>query len=148
MPDKYLLQVHTQPTGVSAPTWEQWYTEEHIRDVIYFQVAKTGAVYRANSDVPRSQGIDGTAESLSLNRMKSPSAVPPDGNDFKRYLAIYQTKHRHCLQQPAFKDHVRLTSELWGGEKTVPDIATTSPQDLELVDVVGSKMQSTGQSVV
>lgn len=50
MPNPFLLTIHSHPTKVSAETWTQFSLEEHIRDIVFFGVAKNAAFYRASSD--------------------------------------------------------------------------------------------------
>ena len=121
MPRPYLLQVHSQPKSVSEDTWTQWYLEEHIRDMVYFKASRTGAFYRATSDV--------------LTYLEPPN----DGNDEKRFFAIYQLDRKGCLDTPEYKDNVRLRSALWDDASlTCRDVGDLNPTEWELVEVLGS----------
>jgi hypothetical protein len=135
MPEPYLLQVHSHPIRVPISTWIQWYTEEHIRDMVHFRAAKTAAFYRATSHVIRT--IPAGDQDLALTR--TPSAIAPDGNDFKNFLTLYQTDREHCLDYPEYKDHVRLTSQLWDRASTCHDVGSFSAVDLRCEAVVGEQ---------
>ena len=120
MPAHYALQVFSQPTQVSEDTWTQWYTEEHIRDMVYFGASKTGSSYIASSPA------------------LTTGEFPQDGNASKNFLALYQTDRKHCLDHAEYKDKVRLRSELWDAKSSCHDVGAFTPMDLELVEVLGS----------
>ena len=140
MPADYLLQVHSHPVRVPITTWQQWYLEEHLRDMVYFKAAQTGAVYKAASNVIRTTNPNDTALSRTL------SATPPDGNDFKSFLALYQTDHEHCLDYPEYKDHVRLTSQLWDHGSTCHDVGSFAAVDLRWGSVIGEQGANEGET--
>ncbi|KAK5121616.1 hypothetical protein LTR85_004788 [Meristemomyces frigidus] len=102
--------------------------------MVHFGAAKIAALYQATSDVIRSGGVEDDAASLSLARISS--ATPPDGNDFKAFLALYQTDRKHCLDHEDYMDNVRLTSELWDAASSCHDVGSFQPADLEVVKVV------------
>lgn len=99
MPCPYLIQVFSQPHEVSPEIWIQWYLEEHIRDMVYFGVAKKAAFYRASSDV--------------LEHL-----VPPnDGNNGRSFLTLFHTDQKDALSCPEFREKVRQTTQRWGGKR-------------------------------
>jgi len=65
--------------------------------------------------------------------------MEPEGNDFKGFLALYQTDRKHCLEYEEYKDHVRSTSELWDRASSVHDVGSFAPVDMELVEPLGQK---------
>ena len=71
-------------------------------------------------------------EVLALARI--PSATPPDGNDFKQFLALYQTDKKDFLSHGEYRDRVRLTSPLWEGTSNCHDVGSFTSQDLEFMD--------------
>lgn len=120
MPLPYTLQVHSKPLKVPADTWAKWYTEEHIRDMVYFQASKTGASYEATAEIMTSGSFSN------------------DGNEGKDFFALYQTDRKHCLDYPEYKENVRLKSRLFAEGATCHDVGTFSPTGLALVEVLGS----------
>lgn len=147
MPQQYLLHVHSHPVRVPLTTWTQWYTEEHLRDMVYFRAARTAAFYRATSSVLRSVGlVEEDTAALTLARI--PSATSPDGNDFKDFLALYQTDRKHCLESAEYRENVRLGSELWDAISSSHDVGSFAPTDLELVEVLGSYSENEGTCLV
>ncbi|TKA80860.1 hypothetical protein B0A55_02337 [Friedmanniomyces simplex] len=130
MPQKYLHQVHSHPIRVPLSTWEQWYTEEHLRDIVYHGIAKTAALYKASSNVVRSAAGDNEDASLGLTRVAS--ATMPDGNDFKQFLALYQADREHPCDSEDYEGNVRETSELWDAASSIWDVGSFRAVDLEL----------------
>ena len=120
MPRPYLHHVHSQPTKVSEATWKQWYSEEHIRDMVYFKVSRTSAFYAASSD--------------TYTYLQPPGR----GIDQKQYLALYQMGRPRPWDQKEYKENVRLESQLWDRGLSCLDIADLCPEDLELVEILGS----------
>ena len=114
--------------------------------MVYFKASKTAAFYRATSNTVRSVSLANSTESLSLTRV--PSATMPDGNDFKVFLALYQTDREHCLDHEEYKDHIRLTSELWDPVSSCHDVGSFSPADLELKEVKGSESEIEGEQAL
>ena len=89
MPATYLLHVLSRPLKVTPETWSEWYTQEHVPDLVNHGVTKTGAVYRAVHPTP-----------LGMS--------PPDD---KTFLAIYQSDVARPLDSDAFRDKVRHKSD-------------------------------------
>lgn len=101
--------------------------------MVYFKAAKTAAFYKSTSPVIRS--LSGDGELLSLTRI--PSATPSDGNDYKAFLALYQTDRAHCLEHPEYTEKVRSSSELWDKASSCHDVGSFAPVDLELMEPHG-----------
>ncbi|KAK3056527.1 hypothetical protein LTR09_002320 [Extremus antarcticus] len=122
MPQPYLLHVNSRPTIITPETYQQWYLEEHIRDMVYFNATKTGAVYHSSS---------------SCSHSENHATNETDQMDF---LAIYQTAQPDCLDTPEFKNNVRQRSELWGKDLKVhlDDVCEYAAKEMKLVEVLGS----------
>lgn len=118
MPHPYLLQVFSQPHKVSPELWIQWYLEEHIRDMVHFGVVKTAAFYRAS-------GIT----HIHLDEAK-------DGNEYKEFLAMFQTDRKKALTNPPFREKVRQTTALWGGKRG-REVGQLADTESELVKTIG-----------
>ncbi|KAK3671621.1 hypothetical protein LTR78_008544 [Recurvomyces mirabilis] len=135
MPQPYLVHTSSHPVRVPHSTWIQWYTEEHIRDMVYTRAVKTACFYRATSHVVRTPIIpEDDNEVLALARI--PSATPPDGNDFKQFLAVYQTDKKDFLNHAEYRDRVRLTTSLWEGTSSCHDVGSFTSSDLQLMDAI------------
>ena len=124
MPEQYLLHIFSTPVKVSTETWSQWYTEEHIRDMVHFKASRTAAVYQA------------TTNAVVSSAGSSQSPYDLDNTGQSSFLALYQTDKAHCLDHPEYKDHVRLHSLLWSKELSCHEAGQFTPTDLELVDVM------------
>ena len=120
MPRPYLLEVFSQPSQVSEDIWTKWYLEEHIRDMVYFKASRTGALYRSSSEIIQSGN------------------VPTDGSENMKYLALYQTDRKHCLDFSEFKDHVRKKSKLWDERLISFDVGDFVPRESALIEILGS----------
>lgn len=124
MPRPYALQVTSNPTKVSETLWTQWYTKEHIRDLVYSSVSKTSAVYRASS------------ETIASSQEASNATA-----NHTTFLALYQSTAPHVLEACAASDlkcKVRIHSELFGDGRTCYDVGMFRPRDLQLVEILGS----------
>lgn len=124
MPRPYTLCVHSNPTKLSPELWKQWVLEEHIRDMVWHNVAKTAAFYQSSSEIFTS---------------KSP---PSDGTEEMPFLAVYQTDRGDVSSGAGGSDKVRLKSEMWEveslQEEMVFDVADLVMGDGVLVEVLGS----------
>ncbi|KAK5687865.1 hypothetical protein LTR17_026696 [Elasticomyces elasticus] len=99
--------------------WIQWYLEEHIRDMVYFGVAKKAAFYRASCDV--------------LEHL-----VPPnDGNNGRPFLTLFQTDRKDALSYPEFREKVRQTTQLWGGKRG-REVGEFKDEQVSLIEGQGS----------
>ena len=134
MPRPYALQVTSGPIKVSEEIWTQWYTEEHIRDVVYSGASRTSAVYSASSNTV-----------TSANDQDGNITQPNDGAE-TNFLALYQSTTPHVLQNctlPDLKCKVRIHSSLFppsstGQQQTAYDVGVFRPVDLQLVEILGS----------
>ena len=46
MPSKYLTRVNSRPTNCDDQTWEKWYTEERIPELVSYRASSRAALYR------------------------------------------------------------------------------------------------------
>jgi hypothetical protein len=92
MPSQYLCRVNSRPTNCDDKTWEKWYTEEHIPDLINHQVSTRAALYREIFDVP---------DLYAYNKEKNP----------RNFLAIYQTEFEDMSKSEEYKA-TKTTSEV------------------------------------
>lgn len=130
MPRPYTLQVSSRPVKVSEDVWTQWYTEEHIRDLVFSGASKTSAVYRATSG-PITVNVTGD---------NSGKASENSSND-TTFLALYQSATKHVLEAcraPDLNCKVRIHSSLFDDGQTCYDVGTFRPVDLQLVEILGS----------
>ena len=125
MPSKYLFAVNSKPTGCDDDTWEKWYSEEHIPDLVSHKASTRAAIYRETYDVP------------SLNTASSEKPYP------RKYMVIYQTDHEQVLNTKEYKG-IRKTSELFKGKRdsavgdrsdVIMDNGEFDARNYELVDV-------------
>lgn len=125
MPRPYALEVTSRPTKVSEDVWTQWYTTEHLRDIVYSGASRTGALYRA------------TTPTVATNTSQDDAS----GRDDTKFLALYQTGHKSVFEaarSPERKCKVRIHSELFEPGHTCYDVGVFGPSDLQLVEVLGS----------
>jgi len=122
MPQPYALQVFSQPKAVDEKAWTQWYTEEHLRDIVHFKAAATAALYREIAE-PAGASED--------------EAQPFQGKG-KTFYAFYQTEKPHPLTTLEFTTRVRTESELLPAGKTYFQSGDLQPLDLELSGTLGA----------
>lgn len=79
MPSPYLLQVNSRPISCSNETWEKFYIEEHIPDLVEGKISTRAALYREVFDVP---------DLYAYNPAENP----------RNYLTIYQTESKELLK--------------------------------------------------
>jgi hypothetical protein len=124
MPRPYTLCVHSNPNKLSPELWQKWVLEEHIRDMVWFNVAKNAAFYRSSSEVFTS------------------GSPPIDGSETMPFLAVYQTDRGDISSGTGGSEKVRLTSGMWKAEGCeglmVFDVADLIMADGSLVEVLGS----------
>jgi hypothetical protein len=138
-PKPYLLHVQSHPIRVTLSTWEQWYTEEHARDMVHFGASSTAAFYRSTSEIARlPERGGGSAKGLA-------SHPDPEGNDHKAFLCLYQSETERCLDFEGYKRHVRVKSALWDGGSSCHDVGAFSPTYLEVSEVLGKQGGEAGR---
>lgn len=93
MPSPYIFRVNSRPTNTDERTWEKWYTEEHIPELIQNKASTRAALYREVYDIPWL---------YEYNLEKNP----------RNYLTVYQTDHKELLKSEGVKE-TRMTSELF-----------------------------------
>ena len=103
-PSPYLLRVLSKPTQVDESTWQKWYIEEHIPEVVNAGLATRGALLRANNDfalktkTPPKSG-DSKLHNVQLSHFDE---LPAD----KTFCAVYQTD----LEKPMDSDKLNAVS--------------------------------------
>jgi hypothetical protein len=120
MPSQYLFTVNSRPTGCDEATWEKWYAEEHIPDLVGNKASTRASIYRETSDVP----------SLYKGNAEQPYS--------RKYLALYQTDFDELLKSEGYNG-VRKTSELFPGSKVINENAEFDARNYKLVDVFDPK---------
>jgi len=114
MTSPYLLRVNSNPVKVDAATWEKWYLEEHIPDLVDGGVATRAALYKSTHD---------------LGGLSTATEIPADE---KQFLALYQTEHAVPLETKEYKS-LRTTSEMLPGKDIMP-CAEWDVRNYELIE--------------
>jgi hypothetical protein len=104
-PAPHLLFVNSRPTLVSSATWQRYYTDEHLYDLVSTGTSKTAALYE-EIDIPRAPGTENQ----------------------RKWLAIYQTDFSEPLNSPNAKN-MKWTSEILSedGKHTDAGLEHTDP---------------------
>jgi hypothetical protein len=113
MPTQYLCRVTSRPTNCDNKTWEKWYTEEHIPDVLEQKAATRAAFYREVFDVPAL---------YAFNKEKNP----------REYMAIYQTDIKDLSTSEEVKA-TKPTSDLFPGKKEISENGELDMRNYELI---------------
>ena len=117
-PPKYLMRILSQPTGVDEATWQKWYVQEHVPDVVNNGVAVRGALFRAFNDftLQTKTPADGSGETkLHDAELSHFNESPTD----KTFCAVYQTNFENYTQTEEIKK-VPLTTDMFGGKEFFP----------------------------
>lgn len=118
MPSKYLLTVNSRPTACDEATWEKWYTEDHIPDLIAQGASTRAAFYRE---------IHHARPSTTTEKLP------------RKYLALYQTDLGDVLNSEEIK-LTRTSSDLFPGEsKVIGENGEFDARNYELVHVFDPK---------
>ncbi|KAF2432484.1 hypothetical protein EJ08DRAFT_630793 [Tothia fuscella] len=112
MPSQYLFLVNSRPTTCDNKTWEKWYKEEHLPDLVNHKASTRAAFYREVFDVP-----DLYASNKAKNR--------------RNYLAVYQTDFKDLLRSEEYKA-IRTSSEILPG-KTILENGEFDARNYELI---------------
>lgn len=108
-PSPYLLRVLSKPTKVDEQTWLEWYTKEHVNDVVDTGTTTRGALYRAYNDFAlQTKTTSGGGETKLHNAQLSHFDELPDD---KTFCAVYQTDFEQPFLTENIKN-VRQNSEL------------------------------------
>ncbi|KAJ9654157.1 hypothetical protein H2198_006776 [Neophaeococcomyces mojaviensis] len=111
-PSPYLLSVTSRPTVVSDSLWQQWYTEEHLPDLVNSRTSTRATFY--------------TEVTHQLNNAAS---YP------RKFLALYQTDFAEPLKTENYTT-LRTTSELFGkegGKEGIQDNGDFNARNYELI---------------
>lgn len=93
-PSQYLLHVNSRPTEVSDGLWKEWYTSEHLPDLV---------------------GAKSSNRATFYEEVASPLNPNPDHP--RKFLALYQTDFKELLNSNEYKG-IRNTSELFKKENS------------------------------
>jgi hypothetical protein len=107
MPSPYLFRVNCRPTIGDDKTWEKWYLEQHIPDLVNHKATTRVAFYREIFDVP---------DLYAYNKEEIP----------RNYLAIYQTDSKDLLKSEEYKA-IKSTN------KFVPENGEFDARNYELI---------------
>lgn len=98
-PSSYLLHVNSRPVTVSDDLWKEWYTVEHVPDLVNSATSTRAAFYE---------------------EIGHPLGRHPDHP--RKWLALYQTDYEECLKTKNYEDGVRHSSELYAKEGAKSDL--------------------------
>ena len=118
-PDHYLLRVLSKPnSNVDEATWQKWYIDEHIPDVVGSGTTTRGALFRASNDFTLQTKTPTSSNKSDLHNVQLShfNESPED----KTFLAVYQTQFEKPLESKKF-DAIRTTSDLLPGKVTQPN---------------------------
>ena len=87
MPSQYALHVFSNPTAVSDNVWEKWYLNEHLPDMVNSKTTTRASWYRQVPGKSTTKDAD------------------------QKYVALYQTDEKFCLDTDNFRKDVRIKSE-------------------------------------
>ena len=97
-PAPYLLHVNSRPTAVSNALWTEWYTKEHVPDLVNSKTSTRAAFYE-----------------------EIPTPFAPNPDHPRKFLALYQTDKEECLKSDEYLQQVRRTSGLFAKEGSKSD---------------------------
>jgi hypothetical protein len=89
----YLLLVNSRPTSVPDTLWTEWYTTEHLPDLVNSKASTRATFYQEVS-----------AQTTTTNTA--------DSNP-RHFLALYQTDHEEPLKSDGYVQEVRKHSDLF-----------------------------------
>lgn len=116
-PPPYLLRVLSKPTQVDEKTWEKWYNEEHVPDVVNGGLSQNGALFRAYNDFSLKSKTPTGIGSTDLSGVKlSHFNEAPDNMTF---CAIYQTDIEKPMQSEIV-NNLPKTGKLLRGKEHFP----------------------------
>ena len=96
-PEPYLLHVNSKPKVVSNDLWKEWYTAEHLPDLV---------------------GAKSSTRASFWEEIGSP--LEPDPKHPRPFLALYETKFEELLKSDEYIG-IRKTSELFKKEGAQSD---------------------------
>lgn len=108
----YLLHVNSKPTKVSDALWSQWYTGEHLPDLVSSKTSTRATFYK-----------------------ELPPLLGGEPHSPRNFLALYQTDFAECLKTENYTN-LRKTSELFpkeGGTVNIQDNGDFNARNYELV---------------
>ncbi len=94
----YILTVNSRPTVVSNDLWTEWYTVEHLPDLVNSKASTRAAFYQEIGH-----------------------AFNPDPQNPRPFLAVYQTDFEELLKSNNYLENVRHTSSLFMKEGATSD---------------------------
>lgn len=96
-PSPYLLHVNSRPTEVSKSLWSEWYTTEHLPDLVNAKSSDRATFYE---------------------EIGHPLGPNPDHP--RAFLALYQSQFEELLKSNEYQG-IRTTSELFKKESSKSD---------------------------
>ncbi|RYO87193.1 hypothetical protein DL766_005460 [Monosporascus sp. MC13-8B] len=115
MAPPFLLYVLSRPHSIPASSWEQFYYDDHLDDLIKNKVATNGSMYTL---VTNPMGRD-----------------PPDTHT---HLVLFETEHEKPFESAGFQD-VNNTSPLFPPGTSTPDVSDLECRHYELLEVFDPK---------
>ncbi|KAK2601899.1 hypothetical protein QQS21_004586 [Conoideocrella luteorostrata] len=111
----FLLSVLSRPHSIPDSSWEQFYYDDHLDNLIQHKIATKGCMYTL---VPNPMGRD-----------------PPDTHT---HLVLFETEHEKPFESAGFKD-VNNTSRLFPPGASTPDVSDLECRHYELLEVFDPK---------
>jgi len=105
-PSPYLLWVNSRPITVTDEKWVEWYTDEHVPDLVGHGASTRATFYRETFDFPGSSREHHDRQWLSMDQ----------GKQHRLYLAMYQTNFEEPLKSDEYLG-IRTTSEIFPGKQ-------------------------------
>lgn len=115
MAHPFLLYVLSRPHRIPASSWEQFYHDDHLDDLIKNKVAAKGSMYKV------------TANPMGRS--------PPDDHT---HLVLFETEYDNPFQSPGFTS-VNNTSPLFPPGASTPDVSDLECRHYKLLEVFDPK---------
>jgi hypothetical protein len=110
-PSPYLLWVNSRPINKTTEAqWTEWYTEEHIPDLVNHHASTRACLYTETHEFPGAR---------------------TDGKNEKKFLALYQSDFAEPLKSKEYLD-IRTTSEILPG-KVIHGAGDFNARNYELI---------------
>lgn len=111
-PSPYLLRILTRPTTVDEATWQRWYINEHLPDLIKSGARTRGALLRAHNEFTlQTKTTSAGGETKLHNAQLSHFDELPDD---KTFCAVYQCEDEDPMLSEKLKEVPTSSSTLPG----------------------------------
>lgn len=121
MAPPYILHVLSQPHIVPSSTWTEWYTSEHLPDMVDSKVSSTAVLYHAIENHPL-------------------STPPPPGKNAMPFLAVYQSDSARPPYREAYSNGlIRRTSALFPADTDCYGVGSFEATNYELIQAYDPK---------